>query len=216
MDKKDLAQLKRDVKQARARVGDAAKWLLDFAYRDLSKLDKKGVIDTGLEILAFAVDGYEPLKEFSTGIFEPLPFLFEILGHDGLFVAQSNRLVDNFQREIRTRFDDCKLGRWWEYKAPAPVERFTVFRVMSLDKHGHSMGFATHASNTNESTLDILLGTATKVVKREAERFTICQNQRCNSPAFVAERKRRAKYCSARCSAYVRVNKARRLARGKL
>jgi hypothetical protein len=205
MDKKDLAQLKRDAKRARARVGDTAKWLLDFAYRDLSKLDQNGVVDTGFEILAFAVAEWTPPKEDSL---EPLPTLFQILGSDGLFTKQ-NGLGDRFQREIRSRFDDSKLGRWWEYKAPAPVERFTVFRIVSLDENGHSAVSGSHASQRNESTLDILLGTATKVVKRESERFAICQNPRCQSLAFVAERRRRAKYCTAKCSSYVRVNKKR-------
>ena len=116
---------------------------------------------------------------------------------------QKNGLVDFFQSELRKRFDDCKQGRWWEYRRPAPVERFTIFKVKSPE----GAYYADH-SGEGTSVHDILLGIATDVLKRERERFGICQNTRCGN-AFVSERKRRAKYCQPKCAAYVRVMKKR-------
>ena len=202
-DKKRFAGLKRDVKRAEHRIGDKAKWLLKFAYLDLSKLNNVAVNDLCLEVLAFAISEYTPPKEFSTGIFEPLPFLFRFFTTAGFWSVQRNGLVDFFHSELRKRFDDCKQGRWWEYRHPAPVERFTIFRVRSPE----GAYYADH-SDEGATAHDILLGTATRVLNRERERFGICQNARCGN-AFVSERKRRAKYCQPRCAAYVRVMKSR-------
>jgi hypothetical protein len=202
-DKKRFAGLKRDVKRAERRVGDKAKWLLEFAYRDLSKLDKVAVNDLCLEVLAVTLSEYRPPKEFSTGIFEPLRYLFQFFTTAGFWSVQKNGLVDFFQSELRKRFDDCKHGRWWEYKYPGKVERFTVFRVRSPE----GAIYADH-SGQGASLHDILLAIATDILKRERERFGICQNQRCGK-AFVSERKRRAKYCTPKCAAYVRVMKKR-------
>lgn len=204
LDKAGLAVLKRDVKRTERRVGDRAKWLLDLAYRDLSHLDKQEVVDVGLQVLAFTVAEYKPPKEFSTGIFEPLQWLYNFFTLSGIWSVQTGSLIDLFQRELKKRFDDCKQGRWWEYKRPGPQERFTVFRVKSPE----GAFYADHSGHTDETALDVLLGVATTVAKRERERFGICQNPRCGT-AFVAERKNRAKYCQPKCAAYVRVNRKR-------
>jgi hypothetical protein len=200
----ELSRLTKDVKKAERRVGDRAKWLLDFAYRDLSKLDKQGAVDLGLEILAFAVAEYKPELEFSTGPFAPLPYLYDYFKISGMWSDQRGGFVDVFQSELRKRFDECKQRRWWEYREPGITERFTVFRGRSTD--GNFYG--DFAPERNQTALDILLGLATKVVKRERERFAICENPRCGV-AFVSERKRRAKYHEPRCAAYVRVNRSR-------
>jgi hypothetical protein len=203
-DKKRFAQLQRDVRRADRRVGDKAKWLLDFAYRDLSKFNKSEANDLRLEVLAFALSEYKPPREFSTGIFEPLRYLFPHFSTAGLWSVQKNGLVNSFQGELRNRFDDCKQGRWWEYRRPAPIERFTIFKVKSPE----GSFYADH-SREGETAHDILLRIATDILKRERERFGICQNQPRCGKAFVSERKRRAKYCQPKCAAYVRVMRSR-------
>jgi len=201
-DQKRFAELKRDVRRAEKRVGDKAKWLLKFAYLDLAKVNNIAFNDLRLEIFAFALSEYKPPKEFSTGFFEPLPYLFRVFSLSRL--GSTNSLVDFFQSELRKRFDDSIQGRWWEYRRPAPVERFRIFRRRSPE----GVHYVDNTGGDGISVPDILLGIATDVLKRERERFGICQNLRCGNP-FVAERKNRAKYCSPKCAAYVRVNRKR-------
>ena len=70
--------------------------------------------------------------------------------------------------------------------AGGTIERFTVFRVKSPEGF-----YGDYSKQTNENGLDYLLRITTEIVRRERERFAICQNRRCEK-AFVGERKNRS------------------------
>ncbi len=53
------------------------------------------------------------------------------------------------------------------------------------------------------------------LVHAAGERLGVCKSPRCQR-RFVAIRKGRAKFCSTRCSAYVRITNARKEAKGKI
>lgn len=190
MDKYPLGRLQRGVIQAQERLRDHSRWLLDFAYLDLSQLDRKAVVALKLEIIAFAATEHKiPEEHRDNAVF----FVYAILFFG---LAERGSLLPVFQSEVKKRFDECNLGGVWRYDRPGPTERFSVF----------SREF--RATLPNETDLDFLLGAATDLVKRERERFGICQNKGCKK-MFVAERKNRAKFCNPKCSALVRVHRSR-------
>jgi len=200
----EFKNLKSDLKSAIGRVGDPASWLLAFAYKNLSKLTKKEISEIGLEVLAVAYAGVkkQPDDEGDMTHVTGMEDHFTYYSRAGLFSKNPDDLLLMFQRELKKRFEDCRRGEVWEFIQPPLRQRFELFsRVRDLPRV--YLAYPTH-----ETPLESLLGYATTVLLRERERFGLCANPRCGN-AFVAERKRRAKYCSPTCAAYVNVNKAR-------
>jgi hypothetical protein len=199
----ELKQLTKDIRRAERRVGDRARWLLAFAYRDLSKLNRQGVADVGMEVLALAKTARSK-KPFDAGDLTFPPYddsMFSWYSQAGLFTNEPDQLLVAFQQEVKKRFDDCRRGEVWEFERPPFRQRFEVFtRVRNLPRI--YLGYPV------ADQLESLLDAATTIVMNERERFAICANPRCGNP-FVAERKRRAKYCQPKCAAYVNVNKKR-------
>jgi hypothetical protein len=199
----ELKKLAQEIKSANRRVGDPAKWLLDFAYRDLSKLKRQAVTGIGMEALALAKAALpqKPLDQGDLAFPVHHDTLFSAYSKAGLFRNESDQLLATFQRELRRRFDDCRRGEVWDFERPPLRQRFEVF---TRERNSPRFYFSYAVAEPLESLLDM----ATTIVMRERERFGICANPRCENP-FVAERKRRGKYCQPKCAAYVNVNKKR-------
>lgn len=202
MEKKDLAVFKKDLKRAEKRMGDKARWLLDFAYKDLSRLTKKDVSDLSFEINAFAMGEKDAKTWPEKGIMDDPEMVYSMYS-SLLGAVGDGMLINSFQGELSKRFEQARQGRWWEYTFPAETRRFTVFK----DVHPPGVHYAQN-SGSGFGLLDRLMIRATRLIERERDRFGICKNRRCEK-MFVAERKNRAKYCQPKCAAYVRVNKKR-------
>ena len=202
-----MKDLTKAVALAWNRMGDPAKWLVDFAYRDLSKLKKQAVDDVAYEVFALAASellSYRPIDKGDVNVVLPqnLDIFFNSYYGAGLFSKKPGSLLTALQEELKKRLEQCRRGGVWEFDRPAVRERFEVFtRAGNLPK-------VFFAFAPDETPLQSLLGIATNVIKAERERFGICENPRCGKP-LVAERKHRAKYCSHKCASYVNVNKMR-------
>ena len=187
--------LERELDLARARL-DAkgrAQWLLEFAYADLSQLSQGARADLSYEVLAFGAQDAVSLGVTLMGAF---------------MVDDVAKLVESFQREVRERFDQARAGHSWTFTYPQREKEVSLFNrfAVSAEKVKPQKGTKVWIEN--------LLAAATDLVEKDREKFGICENPRCKSP-FVAQRKGRVRFCSPRCSAYVRVtNKIERDKKG--
>lgn len=177
-----------DFEQAWSRVGKTdearARWLIDFAARDLSRLSSADWLDLRWHVLGFL---YPP----SGG---PPPFSSaDIPGEPSCSEAQ----VRNMHRWLRSGLDRLGQGHPWNiHIATSPcliVHGRGLVTWPDMDLQGelndYSKSFKLRAYET--------LG-------RQAKRFRICA--RCRQP-FIA-RKRQA-YCTKKCSQSVRTRKYR-------
>jgi hypothetical protein len=201
------------------------RWLLEFAYLDLNKLSEGRLADLRQELLIFGLnqnpaqirdlmdivilDFWSITMPLPTN--EPIP-MSEIeklatLGQPELEAERRNGaprwLMERFQRTMRAAFDKLFEGEQWRVTRPSHEEGIAIG---VKDKTG-----ALWAQNPPSFTAqDLLLIQAIDLIKAEKARLKRCENPKCpRNPRFVAAKKTRARFCSAKCSAYVRVNKAR-------
>ncbi len=168
-----------------------ARWLLEFAYLDLSKLSQGQYADIRFDVHAFALE-----KNPETWMADGHPD-WQISADVSLMMLSPT--VDDvpakFQDELRTRFEKAKQGEMWEWRYPSVEKRIMVFKSAQVG------GLLTHHL---PSLFDQLMSRATDVIEREFQKFGICENPRCRR-AFVAQRKGKVRFCQPKCSAYVRV-----------
>jgi hypothetical protein len=206
------------------------RWLLEFAYLDLNKLSEGRLADLRQELLVFGLNRNpaNPLDialDFHLLTF-PLPMNESIprseiekliskgtteeehKQHDQAVQAERRKgaplwLMNRFQETMRAAFDKLFEGEQWRVTRPSHEEGIAI-NVRNKDG-------ALWAQNPPSFTAEeILLIQAIDLIKAEKARLKRCENPKCSrSPRFVAAKKTRARFCSAKCSAYVRVNKAR-------
>jgi hypothetical protein len=207
-------------------------WLLNFSELDLDSLSEGRLADLRWEVLVFGL-GKKP--EQMTSRFEifyefyaltsPVPLnkqipLSEIEKHfpkpaseeehEARLQAQESErrkgatlwLVKEFQDTLRQIFDTLFAGEWWRFKRPVQEETIALSHI--TDKDGSRKAHNPPAYTAE----DLLMIQTIDLIKAEWQRLTICQNPYCEK-RFVAAKKGRASFHSSKCSAYVRVNKAR-------
>ena len=214
---RDLDEFLQEARHIHLKDYDTAKWLLDFAYRDLRRLNKTELAKVAMDVVVF----YEVEKRRErpalgdrgdlTAPFKDKANLRDFLSSTaqfreaGLFSKKPDGLLTRFQAEVKQRFEDCRLNHaQWQFVNPPVRESFEVFPR----KINGTLPKYYHRDFPGETWLTWLLSLATRVVARERERFMICDNPRCKKP-FVAQRPQTAKYCSPTCASYVNVNKMR-------
>src|SRR5262249_33184537 len=98
----------------------------------------------------------------------------------------------------------------WEFTYPRRTETITLDSREGGKKIGLvSTGFFTLDIPSLEQNLkEVFEITSFDLIKAEMDRLGICGNPRCRKP-FVTEKKGKGRFCSPRCSAYVRIAKFR-------
>jgi hypothetical protein len=182
------------LKKADSRVKDAARWLLEFEKKDLSKLTGKQFANLAAELAAVGKEAagdivprtsFDPFAHFLT---------FDDREQAGIMWA--------FQDWLKGQFKQAVAGNGWELNPSlAPFRTIDLFNLRAGDE---SLPGDTYITGG----VDCFKIAANQIVERDRDRFGICQNSRCRTP-FVANRKGRGKYCSPRCASYVNVMKSR-------
>ncbi len=203
----------KELELARARVGlesvDRVRWLLDFVGKDIDHLSQGQMVDLRWEVLAVTspLNPQSDQERWDSTLF-PLRSQQhrnqleaegkESRGHDRLAWLPFN----DIHSHLKGLVDDFFSGRGWQ------IDRPQIHEILSFNpEHGTTMKtFSRSASDPHLINLIILW--AFDLVYEERERLGVCKNPRCNR-RFAATRKGRATFCSARCSAYVRVTTKR-------
>jgi hypothetical protein len=178
--------LEREINLARDRLDTKgrARWLLEFAYLDLSQLSQGARADLSYEVAALGKTD-DLIGSAVTQLAALKPNL--------------TKLVEDFQKAVRERFDKARAGGDWIFTYPSEQKHLSLFKQLKIR--------ATKISPRQLPEtfgVDHLLKVATDLLEKDLEKFGLCQNPRCGRP-FVAQRKGHVKFCSPRCSAYVRV-----------
>ncbi len=210
--RENLAPVRKELIAAYAAVGPTPpkrlKWLLEFAYKDLNDLTKGRLVDLGWEVAMFGVNKKPDQIPNERDSFMDLHILAgpytpeEAMERRGMPLTPSETLLRDFHSSMRNVFNLLFAGEWWEFKPPSAVHRIALSSIKGRDG-------AVKADNAIALTADqILVSRAFDLLKVEKGRLGVCQNLNCKRP-FATLRKTIGKFCSPRCSAYVRVNKAR-------
>jgi hypothetical protein len=202
MDKKEIARITQGVRRARGKVKDGARWLLGFAYDvDLSKLDEKKNTSLGFEIAALALrEADSDIQRFFHFGLHPEVSAYLWFGYAGL---KPGSLISTFQSEVKKRFEQAKRGHWWDFTPTVP----RTLAVRIFDVRSPEGQFLSDDSGRYYPQDDLMM-MASKIVQEARGRFGICQRPKCGK-IFVMQRKKRGKYCGARCAGYVNVMKKR-------
>ncbi len=193
---------------ARTRVGTypakRLRWLLKFAYLDWDSLGADRAGDLRWEVAEFGLNKKPAQLRHGPDMDIALVGL-SYAPHGATAETDkgaSPALIRQFQATMRAAFEILFLGQQWRVVRPTYEERIALF-IKAKDG-------SYWADNPPPFTgHDFLLMQAIDLIKTEKERLKLCQNPRCATKRFVAEKKGRAFFCSPRCSAWVRVNKAR-------
>ena len=87
----------------------------------------------------------------------------------------------------------------WEFTYPRRTEK-----VGLKSKEGEVTTFQFDVTSADQAFEIALFD----LIKAERERLGLCANDRCRKP-FVSEKKAKGRFCSPRCSAYVRISRFR-------
>ncbi len=234
-----LKELKLAQGRVGSRPVDRLRWLLTFAYRDLATISQGQLTDLAWEVVSFAVPANlqslsrvqveqaqddlfslthpggpsealrkilskpsdHPIRELTQdeiSLLQESPKYGDELVPGNVLPKASDRLVRKFQMLLGQGFDDFFYSMTgWKISRP-PTEESLIYNAGEIMTRG-----------SNPPSPEIrLINLAFDLVKAEGERLILCNNPKCRR-RFVSARKDRAMYCSPRCSAYVRVNKAR-------
>jgi len=186
------------------------RWLLEFAGLDLGALSQGRSADLGWELVFFGLNRRRDQLRDPFELFSDLATLTAVqteeeamerkrYGYILFSSGPSPIFVSEFHSTIRGIFDTLFKGEYWEFRRPSPLERI----VLHLKP-----GTPVKPQVSDFSGMGLLMIQTTDLIKAEMQRLKICQNPRCGR-RFVAAKKTRARFCSSKCSAYVRVNKAR-------
>jgi len=211
--KVDFASTARELNLAYGRVDSVPtrrlKWLLDFASLDLNTLSEGRLADLRWEVVVFGLNreleqlGDEQELFFDLGTLRSP--LFPPKSPEAM-IAEVNKgasldLMREFQRTMHTAFDTLFDGEQWRVARPTREEGIALpIRTKTGARWAQNPpAYLGH---------DILLMQAIDLIKAEKDRLKICDNNKCKR-RFVAAKRTRARFCSSKCSAWVRVNKAR-------
>ena len=187
---------------------DSARWLLEFAKKELPELTGKqsalaaelaavGIKEAGdlFGRFKFAKMELVSLPEKQAGDLFPVtetqldPFAY-FLTCDAMSQAS---MMGAFQGWLKDQFKQAEAGRGWKLDPSLmPFRTIDLFNTRASD---NSLPGDTHIG----SVVEYFEIAANRIVERERDRFGICQRFDCRNP-FVAARKRRGKYCSPRCA----------------
>jgi hypothetical protein len=196
--KKTLAPPK-DLVLAAERIGHTSikrlKWLLTFSALDLNGLSQGQLSDLVWEIKAF--------------LFPPdIQSVIQKHSNDGyrvLFVVLENEpgdrgaiSVEKFQAFVKHGIESGFHGGW-EFTYPKRTEK---------------VGFKSKEGEVTPLEFDVTSArqafevTVFDLMKAERDRIGLCANERCRKP-FMTEKEDKGRFCSPRCSAYVRMSRFR-------
>jgi hypothetical protein len=214
--------LKKELPFAYERIGDTPakrlQWLLHFANDiDLDSLSEGRLTDLRWDVVAFGLRE-NPLGR-SLAFWDLTARLMEmatLMKESGIETTNATMnaimiseqgasldLVRRFQDTMRNAFNDLfNPTSLWKVTRPGSHE----YIYLPTSTAGINMPPWFHPSFIGPH--DLLLIEAIDLIKAEKDRLRICQNPKCNK-RIVALKKTRARFHSAQCSAYVRVNKAR-------
>jgi hypothetical protein len=186
---------------ASRRIGDSAvkrlKWLVSFAELELGGLSQGQLSDLGWELNAFLFPPGELAVIENTSNRTSLTTLALVDHGESLGYAKLS--IEKCHAFLRNGIESAFHGGW-EFTYPKRTEKISLianpeevvvgptFDILSLDTVFEMVVF------------DLL--------KSEADRLGLCANERCRKP-FVTEKKNKGRFCSPRCSAYVRVARFR-------
>ena len=160
------------------------KWLLAFAAFDLNALSQGQLSDLVWEIKAFLFppDIQNVVQKRSND------------GHRSLLVQVEEEIsVEDFQTFVKSGIESAFHGGW-KFNYPTKTET-----VGLISKEGEVTMLQFDIISVTQAFETAVFD----LVKAERERLGLCANQRCRKP-FVTEKKYKGKFCSPRCSAYVR------------
>jgi hypothetical protein len=115
----------------------------------------------------------------------------------------SDETVRAFQAFVRAGLQAAFFEGGWEFKRPEKTEKVSL----GLKVGGESWPGGA-AQFDFPSLKEIFEVTSFDLVKAEMARFGLCANPHCRKP-FVTEKEGKGRFCSLRCSAYVRMAKFR-------
>jgi hypothetical protein len=190
--RRPMGLTRNDFEQAWSRVGktdeERARWLLDFAARDLSALSSADWLNLRWEVFGFLYPPSGDPPPFSSGNFPDEP-------------SCSADQVRRMHRWLRSGLERLKSGEGHSWAVPlAATPRLMMFGGRLVTWPDADVPY------TESFKLK-----AYEALGRQARRFRVCA--KCRRP-FLA-RKRQA-YCSKRCSQTVRTTKYRAAHRQKV
>ncbi len=203
----------RELGLARKRVGlesvDRVRWLLSFVDKDIGRISRGQETDLRYEILAFSSPPKpkSPQERQDSTLFLLRSALhLDKIEASGKEVTRDDRLswlsIEEIHSRLKQKLDGFFSLKGWKIERP-PITEEMIFDP----RHGTTMKIVSKQSRTPD-LINLIIIWAFDLVYSERERLGICKSPRCQR-RFVALRKERAKFCSPRCSAYVRVSKKR-------
>jgi len=210
---RDTPTFPRELELARERVGpepvDRVRWLLSFVDKDIGRISRGQETDLRYEILAFSSPPKpkSPQDRQDSTLFLLRDALhLDRLEASGKEITREDRLswlsIEEIHSRLKQKLDGFFSLKGWKVERP-PITEEMVFDP----RHGTTMKIVSKQSRTPD-LINLIIIWAFDLVYSERERLGICKSPRCQR-RFVAIRKERAKFCSPRCSAYVRVSKKR-------
>lgn len=210
---KPIPTPKRELELARERVGpesvDRVRWLLNFVDKDIGRISRGQETDLRYEILAFSSppNPKSPQERQDSTLFLLRDALhLDKIEASGKEVTREDRLswlsIEEIHSQLKQNLDGFFSLEGWAITRPPITE------IMSFNPRSGPTGKTFSKSGQIPALINLIIIGAFDLVYAEGERLGICQNPKCKR-RFVALRKERAKFCSPRCSAYVRVARKR-------
>lgn len=171
-------------------------WLIDLSYEDIASLSAGQLSDREWDMVMFGVE-VKPeellLLENNIALMK-----YDFLSRD------RHALLTSFQKVLKIKIDRLLDDQPWIHTDP------TITRSISLP----GSRVADQTTNMDLDPLTWLMGTAFNLAEAEQPRLHRCANPGCKK-LFIEKRKGRARFCSRKCSAYVRVKNWRKDQRNK-
>src|SRR5262245_22543725 len=197
-------KLPRELLLAGRRIGASPtkrmKWLLTFAYMNLDDLSEGQRSDLVWEVKAFMLPPNiaEPASSSRLGV---------LLALNRGFVVEreeiSDSTVQTFQEFAKSGLQAAFFEGGWKFTYPERTETISL---------GLKLGEKSWPGGSGQfdipSLKELFETTSFDLVKAEMGRLGTCANPRCRKP-FVAEKEGKGRFCSPRCSAYVRTARFR-------
>ena len=210
---RDTPTFHRELELARERVGletvDRVRWLLNFVDKDIGRISRGQETDVRYEILAFSSPSNPRSlheRQDSTLFFLRSALHLDQLEASGKEVTRDDRLswlsIEEIHSRLKQKLDGFFSLKGWKIERP-PITEEMVFDP----RHSTTRKIVSNLNRTPD-LINLIIIWAFDLVYSERERLGICKSPRCQR-RFVAIRKERAKFCSPRCSAYVRVARKR-------
>ncbi len=205
--------LPRELVLAGNRIGESStkrmKWLFSFAGLNLDNLSEGQRSDLAWEIKAFLL----PLR--TTEVLASLKRDERTIvpsSNAGLLAAQNVLIAltvveEPVSDETMRRFQDfvkvgvkAAFGHGWDFTYPQRTERLRLGDRGPIRPVGPFRSFP--------PLKEVFETTSYDLIKGEMDRLGECANPRCRKP-FVTEKAGKGRFCSSRCSTYVRIARFR-------